>query len=146
QRQADQPARLFGHEVDRLRGHELGGHHQVALVLAVLAVADDDHPPAADFLERFLDRRERALARPAGHALFSLRLSHPAHVRSFPANGASNRSTSSATTSLSTFTLPPGAARPRLVRSRVSGISDTSTQSPPSSATVRLTPSSVIEP
>ncbi len=43
QRQADQAARLLGHEVDRLRRGELRRHHQVALVLAVLAVADDDH-------------------------------------------------------------------------------------------------------
>ena len=61
QRQADQPAAVRGHEVDRLRRRELRRHHQVALVLAVLAVADDDHPPAADLLDRLLDRREGAL-------------------------------------------------------------------------------------
>ena len=54
------PARLLGHEVDRLGRRELRREHQVALVLAVLAVADDDHPPAADVLERLLDRREEA--------------------------------------------------------------------------------------
>ena len=63
QRQADQAAALFRHEIDRLRGGELGRHRQVALVLAVLVVADDDHPPAADLLDRLLDRRERALPR-----------------------------------------------------------------------------------
>ena len=62
QRQADQPARLLGHEVDRLRRRELRRHHQVALVLAVFAVADDDHPAAADLFDRLLDGRERALA------------------------------------------------------------------------------------
>ena len=75
QRQADQPARLLGHEVDRLRRRELRRHHQVALVLAVLAVADDDHAPGADLLDRLLDRRERALSR-AVALLLSLGLGH----------------------------------------------------------------------
>jgi hypothetical protein len=43
ERGADQAARLLGHEVDRLGSHLLGGDHQVALVLAVLVVDDDDH-------------------------------------------------------------------------------------------------------
>ena len=43
ERQADQPAPLLGHEVDRVGRRELGGHGEVALVLAVLVVADDDH-------------------------------------------------------------------------------------------------------
>ena len=43
ERQADQPAPLLGHEVDRLGRDELRGHREVALVLAVLVVADDDH-------------------------------------------------------------------------------------------------------
>ena len=55
QRQADQPAAVGGHEVDRLGGRELRGHHQVALVLAILAVADDDHAATADLLDRLLD-------------------------------------------------------------------------------------------
>ena len=58
ERQADQAAPLLGHEVDRLRGRELGRHRQVALVLARLVVADDDHPPAADVVDRLLDRGE----------------------------------------------------------------------------------------
>ena len=133
QRQADQPARLLGHEVDRLGGGELRRHHQVALVLAVLAVADDDHAAAADLLDRLLDRRERALPR-LGRRCLVLGLGHLAHARSFPANGATNRSTYFATMSHSTFSLLPGASSPRFVRSRVSGISETSTQSSPSSA------------
>ena len=38
-----EPAPLLGHEVDGLGRRELRGHRQVALVLAVLVVADDDH-------------------------------------------------------------------------------------------------------
>jgi hypothetical protein len=37
------------------------GVAKIALVLAVLVVADDDHPPAPDVLERLLDRGERRL-------------------------------------------------------------------------------------
>ena len=59
QRQADQPATLLGHEVDRLGRGELRGHRQIALVLAILVVADDDHLALADVLDRLLDRRER---------------------------------------------------------------------------------------
>ena len=47
QRQADQPAPEAGHEVDRLGSHLLGGDREVALVLAVLVVHQDDHPAAA---------------------------------------------------------------------------------------------------
>jgi hypothetical protein len=43
-RQADQPAAVTRHEVDRLRRDLRGGHRQVALVLAILVVDDHDHP------------------------------------------------------------------------------------------------------
>ena len=56
--QTDQPARVGRHEVDRLGRRELGRNRQVALVLAVGIVDDDDHPALADVLDRFLDRRE----------------------------------------------------------------------------------------
>ena len=59
ERQADEAAAVLGHEVDRLGGDELGGHGQVALVLAVLVVADDDHAARTQVLERLLDGRER---------------------------------------------------------------------------------------
>ena len=38
----------------------VGGHRQVAFVLAVLVVDDDDHPAGADGGDGLLDRRERA--------------------------------------------------------------------------------------
>ncbi len=56
--EADQPARVRRHEVDRLGRRELRGDRQVAFVLAVGIVDDDDHPPLADVLDRLLDRRE----------------------------------------------------------------------------------------
>ena len=61
ERQADQPAPVGRHEVDRLGRRELGRQREVALVLAVLGVADDDHAAGADVLDRLLDAAERGL-------------------------------------------------------------------------------------
>src|SRR6185312_9205373 len=61
QREADQPAPLLRHEVDRLGRRELRRERQVALVLAVLVVADDDHLALADVLDRLLDGGEARL-------------------------------------------------------------------------------------
>ena len=55
-RHADQPAAVLGEEVDLLGGDELGGEHQVAFVLAVLVVDQDDDLAGAD---RRDDRRRR---------------------------------------------------------------------------------------
>ena len=59
QAEADQPARVGDHEVDRLGRRELRGDHEVALVLAVGIVDDDDEAALADLLDRLLDRGER---------------------------------------------------------------------------------------
>ena len=58
-RQADQAAAVLGHEVDRLGRHLLGGHRQVAFVLAILVVDDDDHLAAANRGDGVFDRGER---------------------------------------------------------------------------------------
>ena len=55
QRQADQAAAVLGHEVDRVGGDVLGGHAEVALVLPVGRVDDDDHLAGPDVLDRVLD-------------------------------------------------------------------------------------------
>ena len=71
QAEADQPARVRGHEVDRLGRRELGGDHEVALVLAVGIVDDDDDlarcgcprsPPRS--VANGVDRLGRAHGRP----------------------------------------------------------------------------------
>ena len=54
------PRPCDGHEVDRVRRDELRGDRQVALVLAVLVVDDDDEAAGADLLDRLLDGGERA--------------------------------------------------------------------------------------
>ena len=58
-RQADQAAAVRRHEVDRLRRDLLGGDRQVAFVLAILVVDDDDHLAGADRGDRVLDAGER---------------------------------------------------------------------------------------
>ena len=47
------------HEVHGVRGDELGGDAQVAFVLAVLVVDDDDEMSRADLVDRLLDGGER---------------------------------------------------------------------------------------
>ena len=58
-RHADQAAAVLGHEVDRLRRDLLRRDGQIAFVLAIFVVDDDDHLAVADGLDRVLDRRER---------------------------------------------------------------------------------------
>ena len=49
--QADQPAPVAGHEVDRVRGRHLRGDDEIALILAVVVVDEDEHPPVARFVD-----------------------------------------------------------------------------------------------
>ena len=100
--EADQPAALLRHEVDRLGRRELRGDGQVALVLAVGRVDDDDHLALPDVLDRLLDRGERALGR-------NRRSAHR-----FIVDGSS-RSTYFASTSASRLTSSPGSSAPSVV-------------------------------
>ncbi len=118
--ETDEAAGVRGHEVDRLLRRELGGDDEVALVLAIGIVDDDDHPAGADVLDRFLDRRELA------------------HVRS--------RSTYFASTSTSRLTESPGSSEPSVVASSVCGMSATAKPSSSRAATVSEVPSTAIEP
>ena len=154
ERQADPAARLLGHEVDRLGRHELRGHHEVALVLAVLVVADDDHPPRADLLDRLLDRGEegwssfdachawacssRCGGRRRGGGRGGLRVRPPRLARALYMLGEDvdlqvNRPPDRGPAERGALAASPGSARPRSRRSR-------------SALTVRLTPSIAIEP
>ena len=62
QRQADQAAAVLGHEVDGVGRRHLRGNDEVALVLAVLGVDQDDHAAVAQVLDDLVDRRQEALA------------------------------------------------------------------------------------
>ena len=59
QREADQPAAVRRHEVDRVGRCHLRGDHEVALVLAILVVDENKHAPVARLVDDLLDRHER---------------------------------------------------------------------------------------
>jgi hypothetical protein len=65
ERQADQPARILRHEVDRLWRDFLGGQRQVAFVLAVFIVDEDNHASLADVFDGLFNRGEFGLV---GHS------------------------------------------------------------------------------
>ena len=60
--QADEAAAVRGHEVDRLRRHQLGGHAE--LRLARLAFGEDHEAAGAEVGQRGVDRRQRASSGP----------------------------------------------------------------------------------
>src|SRR5215207_1288241 len=76
-RQADETATVGGHEVDVVRGRELGGHGKVALVLTVLVVTHDDHLALLDFLDDLLYWTKRHLR----HSSRRLKVSLPRAAR-----------------------------------------------------------------
>jgi hypothetical protein len=43
EREADQAAPVFGHEVDAVGTHVVGREHQIAFVLAIFFIDQDDH-------------------------------------------------------------------------------------------------------
>ena len=57
-READQAASVLGHEVDRLGRYLLCSKGEVAFVLAVFIVHDDDHAACTDFLNGVRNVRE----------------------------------------------------------------------------------------
>ena len=57
-READQATTVARHEVDYVGGRELRRDHQVALVLAVLVVDQDERAAVARLLHQFVDRGE----------------------------------------------------------------------------------------
>ena len=56
--EADEAASVAGHEVDGFGSDFFGGHGEVAFVLAVFVVNDDDHAAGADLVERGFDVAE----------------------------------------------------------------------------------------
>jgi len=53
QRQTYQPTTVRRHKVHGFRRDPLGGHHQIAFVLAILVVDQNDHPTAANIFKYF---------------------------------------------------------------------------------------------
>src|SRR5262249_39097149 len=103
----------------------VGRHHEIAFVLAVLVVHDEQDAPLADLLDALLDGRE------------------PGHVVPL---SASERTRYLPITSASMFVACPSASRPSVVTASVCGINMTSKLRSPSAATVRLTPSTATDP
>ena len=50
---ADQATRIACHEIDCIRRRELRGDHQIALILAVFVIHQDEHAPTAGFFQQF---------------------------------------------------------------------------------------------
>src|SRR3546814_6173110 len=59
QRQADEAAAMRRHEVDRVRRRHLRGNDEVALILAVLVVDEDEHAPVARLGDNLFGARHR---------------------------------------------------------------------------------------
>ena len=55
ERQADEAAAVFGHEVDRLGGDAFGREHEIALVFPRFVVDEDHHVALADLVDDGLD-------------------------------------------------------------------------------------------
>src|SRR6185295_1593048 len=51
-------AAVHGHEVDALGRDRVGGHGEIALVLAILVVDEDHHLAGADLIERAVDAHQ----------------------------------------------------------------------------------------
>ena len=71
-----QSARVRRHEVDRFRCRAFGRDEQIAFVLAILVVNQDEHPAVARVLDQFLDRRQEAQVDRAALDQFALALGH----------------------------------------------------------------------
>ena len=57
QRQADEPACMRNHEVDRFRRDVFGSDDDIAFVFPIFFVNQNDHAPGAHFGDDFFDRR-----------------------------------------------------------------------------------------
>ena len=55
---ADETAPMFCHKVDGFRADFLGGHNEVAFVLSILIIGDNDHAALADVFKAIFDRVE----------------------------------------------------------------------------------------
>src|SRR5690606_28673739 len=122
-RHADDAGRMPQHEADLFRAGVLAGEDQIAFVLPVAVVDHDHHVAVGDRCHELVDWCE---------------VSH--------SRAPSRRSTYLASTSTSTLSASPGSRLPNVVTDNVCGMSATSRPDSSTSATVRLTPSSVIEP
>src|SRR4030095_6474837 len=122
-RETDQSAAMRGHEINRVRRDFVRRNHEIAFVLAVLVIHNDDEPAV-------LNVEECVFYRCKFHAV----------------SRCSMRSTYFAITSYSRLTMSPVFTCRRFVFSNVCGIIAISTVESCIAATVRLMPSMAMEP
>src|SRR5947209_17882895 len=123
---ADQTARFPGHEVDRLGRRQLSGHDQIAFVLSILVIDNDDEAAGADILDCFTNCAKWHIVLP-GQCITSF-------------------SRYLARISTSRLTIAPGFRRPEAVFIWVYGISDTPNPPASTAVTVSLAPSLAMKP
>ena len=58
EREADKPAAVLRHEVDRIGRHQLGRRDEIAFVLAIFIIGDDDELAGFDGVDRLLNGSE----------------------------------------------------------------------------------------
>jgi hypothetical protein len=72
ERQADEPAAVLGHEVDGVGRRHLRWYDEVAFVLALLGIDENEHAPVAGVFDDLLDRRERRVIACLAHNIHVL--------------------------------------------------------------------------
>ena len=85
-RQADEAARVAGHEVDVVGLDVLGGDDEVALVLAALVVDEDHHPAVPELFDEHLRRMEPGVCAHVGFGSVRPALGAPCGI-GFPGHG-----------------------------------------------------------
>jgi hypothetical protein len=68
EREADKAAGVLGHEVDVFGRRHLRRNDDVAFVLAILGIDEDEHAPIAGVLDDFLGRGDEVVEFALGHA------------------------------------------------------------------------------
>src|SRR5688500_12322169 len=141
ERKADHPFRLH-HEVDERRRDELRRANEVTLVLAVLVVSDDDELSGANVGDRLGYRSELHRESGIGNGESGAARADPLSF-----HGCMNLRTYLPMTSPSTCTRSAARSAPSVVCRNVYSINESCTTPGSGTAfTVRLTPSTVIEP
>src|SRR6185437_6881128 len=129
ERQADEAAAVQRHEVDEVGRHHLGRADEVALVLAILVIGHDDDLAVAQVVDGLLDGAEGA------------------HEAPRSPRARSSAATYLPSASASRCTRSPGRRSPSVVCCKVNGMREIwITPGRGIAFTVRLTPSTVMEP
>ena len=131
-RQADQAARVTRHEVDRIRRGELRRNDEIALVLPVLVIDQDEHAAVARFLDQLIGGGEVLRQLDGLQVLAFLELRQPRDVARQHVDLDVHR--------------VAGRSEPKLVTEAVCGMMFTPKVSSATSLTVNDTPSTAMLP